>query len=412
VSEDDWDVIIVGAGAAGLFAAAAAAARGKRTLVIEKNRKIGVKILMSGGTRCNVTHDCSPRELTKRFAHARKFLEFPVGRLPPEEIVSIVNSEGVATKSESTGKIFPASDSAVDVRDALLARATAAGAQFRAGTAVIDVDFGQGRFACRTESGSVTAGSLILTTGGKSFPGCGTTGDGYAWAEKFGHTVVLPRPALTPLVSQSEWVRRLSGITIETCGGIAIADDGRVVGEAVSSSLLFTHTGFSGPLAMNLSRWFTLSREGRATCLQLDFLPDEKSERFSARIMEHVAGHPKQIVANMPVDPLPRRLLDELLQVAGIPADLKLGELGKKRLAAMVDSIKACRIPVGDTRGFAKAEVTAGGVSLDEVDNRTMQSRLQPGLFLAGEILDFDGPIGGYNFQAAFSTGHLAGQNA
>lgn len=408
----DWDVIVIGAGAAGLFAAASAAARGKRTIVLEKNSKIGVKILMSGGTRCNITHDCSPGALTKRFGHAKKFLEFPVGRLPPKEIVSIVNSAGVETKIESTGKIFPASDSAVDVRDALLERAMTAGAQFRAGTAVTDVSFADGKFVCTTESGTLSCDSLILTTGGKSYPGCGTTGDGYAWAEKFGHSIVPPRPALTPLVCQAEWVRRLSGVTIDPCAASAISDDGKTIGEAVPASLLFTHMGFSGPLAMNLSRWFTLPRGEKASKLRLDLLPEERQIALTDRIQAYIAGHPRQIAANLPIDPLPRRLVDELMILAGIPMDLKLGELGKKRLAGLVESIKACQVPIEDTRGFAKAEVTAGGIALEEVDNRTMQSRFRPGLFLAGEILDFDGPIGGFNFQAAFSTGHLAGQNA
>ncbi len=407
-----WDIIIIGAGAAGLFAAASAAGRGKRTLVIEKNRKIGVKILMSGGTRCNVTHDCSPGALAKRFGHAKKFLEFPVGRLPPQEIVSIVNTAGVATKIESTGKIFPASDSAVDVRDALLERAMKAGAQFRAGTAVNDVNFADARFVCTIDSETLSCDSLILTTGGKSYPGCGTTGDGYPWAERFGHSIVPPRPALTPLVCQSEWVRRLSGVTIDPCAAAAISDDGKTIGEAVPASLLFTHMGFSGPLAMNLSRWFTLPRGEKASKLRMDFLPDEKQGGLNDRIQSYNSEHPRQIAANLPIEPLPRRLVDELMMLAGISMDLKLAEMGKRRLAALVELIKACPVSVEDTRGFAKAEVTAGGIALDEVDNRTMQSRFQPGLFLAGEILDFDGPIGGFNFQAAFSTGHLAGSNA
>ncbi len=410
--EPAWDVIVVGAGAAGLMAAAAAAGRGRRTLVLEKNNKIGVKILMSGGTRCNITHDCGPREIAARFGHARKFLEHPVGRLPPRQIVELMESLGVATKVESTGKVFPVSDSAVDVRDALVRRAVDAGAAFRAGAAVRQVDKASEHFRVLADAGELTCTSLILTSGGQSYPGCGTTGDGYAWAAAFGHELVPRRPALTPLVSEAAWVRELAGVTVEDCRAVARTDEGQGVGEADQTSLLFTHTGLSGPLPMNLSRWFTESGPDRARELDVDFSPAINREQWLERLKKLVAVHPKSTLGNLACDPLPRRLLESLLALGQIDPGLKLGEAGNKPLQTLASLIKSCRIPIHDTRGFAKAEVTAGGVALEGVDNRTMQSRHQAGLFLAGEILDLDGPIGGFNFQAAFSTGHLAGLNA
>lgn len=394
------------------MAAAAAAARGRRTLVLEKNRKVGVKILMSGGTRCNITHDCGPREIAARFGHARKFLEFPVGRFPPREIVQLFERLGVATKVESTGKVFPVSDSAVDVRDALLQRAAGVGAAIQSGEPVLDVIRTDAGFRIRTATGEVSCASLILTSGGQSYPGCGTTGDGYAWAAALGHELTPRRPALTPLVSEAAWVRALAGITIDDCQAVARTGDGQQVGEPGRSSLLFTHTGLSGPLPMNLSRWFTLTGSERARDLEVDFSPEIRTDAWLEIWKKEIASRPSSTAGHLPCDPLPRRLFDSLLAVLRIDPALRLAELGNKRLLAIANQLKSCRIPVHDTRGYAKAEVTAGGIALSGVDNRTMASRQCPGLFLAGEILDVDGPIGGFNFQAAFSTGHLAGMHA
>ncbi len=409
--ENEWDVVIVGAGAAGLLAAAASAARGRRTVVLEKNRKTGVKILMSGGTRCNITHDCSPQEIAVRFGHARRFLEFAMGRLPPADVVRLINKQGVATKVESTGKIFPVSDRALDVRDALVRHAVRAGARIINDCAVLDVDDTGRGWQCQTADRSFTCNSLVLTTGGKSYPGCGTTGDGYAWAQKFGHTMVDPRPALTPLVADETWIRELTGMTLERCAATALDPAGIPVDSRTESSLLFTHWGLSGPLAMNLSRWFTLD-QGRASHLEIDFLPKIPGDKWISRFNEYAVQHGKQQISNYRCPPLPPRLLHSLLSEMEISGDLKLAEFGKRRTQLLGDAIHRCRVPITGTKGFAKAEVTAGGIALSEVDHRTMRSHCHPRLYFAGEILDLDGPIGGFNFQAAFSTGQLAGQQA
>ncbi len=409
---ENWDVIVTGAGAAGLFAAAAAASRGRRTLVLEKAPKIGVKILMSGGTRCNITHDCSPREIAARFGHAKKFLEYPVGRLPPGEVIAILNRLGVETKRESTGKFFPVSDSAVDVRDALYSRAVASGATFRVASAASDVQRVDGRFLVASGGLTFACESVILTTGGQSYPGCGTVGDGYAWAERMGHSIVPTHAALVPLVSSTPWLTALSGVTIAHCSAVAVRRSGEIVGKPDTSSLLLTHFGLSGPLAMNLGRWFSLEREDSAAALRLDFLPDIPEVRLLDMWREHARQFGRQNVTSLPVGPLPGRLYEAFLEQAGILPETRLGELGKQPMTRLAGMLKSCLVPIHGTRGFAKAEVTAGGIALEEVDNRTMASRCCPGLFLAGEILDIDGPIGGYNFQAAFSTGHLAGSHA
>ena len=394
------------------MSAAAAGARGKRTLVIEKNKKIGVKILMSGGTRCNITHDCSPREIADQFGHAAKFLYKAIGQFPPQEVVQIVESEGVLTKVESTGKVFPVSDHAIDVRDALLRRAQSAGARFLSGVAVKSIERSDGNFVCHSNAGVFAAPSLIICCGGKSYAGCGTTGDGYAWAKQFGHTVRPPHPALTPLTTDAQWVKDLSGITLERVRcEISRMGESKPLASRVGS-LLFTHTGLSGPEPMNLSRFVTLLEAEPAKRFRIDFLPDTSGDAFVQRTRELTRTHPKSTVAAALLADLPSRLVEVLLARCQIPEGQKLAEFSSAQLMRLRDAVKGTEIQISGTRGFDKAEVTAGGVELSEVDPATMESRLVPRLFFAGEILDVDGPIGGFNFQAAFSTGTLAGKNA
>jgi predicted Rossmann fold flavoprotein len=411
----DWDVIIVGGGAAGLMAAAFAAERGRRTLVLEKNNKVGVKILMSGGTRCNITHDCSPKEVADAFGEGRKFLYKAIGALPPTEVIKIVESEGVLTKVEETGKVFPISNRAIDVRDALQRRAERFGAVFVSGAPVQDIakasDDNSG-FIVNWNQQSLHCESLVLAVGGKSYPGCGTTGDGYAWCRKLGHTIQNTHPALTPLTSSAQWVLDLSGVTVDNIGCAAWAPGtSRAIASRIGS-LLFTHTGLSGPEPMNLSRFVTLPSGAAATELRLDFLPETTTEQLFTDWRTMSKNHGKASVFNALCERLPRRLLEALFQLADVPTHQRFAEFSTPQMRALGQQLKACVIPISGTRGYDKAEVTAGGVALAEVDPKTMQSKLHPNLFLVGELLNLDGPIGGFNFQAAFSTGAMAGRNA
>ncbi len=411
-SEGTFDVVIIGGGAAGLMAAAAAAARGKRTIVLEKNKKIGVKILMSGGTRCNITHDCSPREIADEFGHAAKFLYKAIGQLPPQEVVRIVEGEGVLTKVESTGKVFPVSDHAIDVRDALLRRAEKEGARFLSGIAVKSIARGDGNFICQSDVGEFRSPSLIICCGGKSYAGCGTTGDGYTWAKQFGHTVRLPHPALTPLTTDEQWVKDLSGIALERVRcEILRMNETKPIDSRVGA-LLFTHTGLSGPEPMNLSRYVTLMEAEPAKRFRIDFFPNTSADAFVQHARELMRTRPKSTVASALLAELPNRLSEVLLGRCQISEGQKLADFSSVQLMRLRDAVKATEIQLSGTRGFDKAEVTAGGVELSEVNPATMESRLVSRLFFAGEILNVDGPIGGFNFQAAFSTGTLAGRNA
>jgi len=406
----DWDAIVIGAGAAGLMAAIHAAERGRRALLLEKGKKAGVKILMSGGTRCNITHDCDARGIITAFGANGKFLHSPLAALGPRETVAFFEREGVATKVEETGKVFPVSNRAVDVLDALLRRLARSGATLALNEPVGDiVKNPDGGFRVVTSARTLTCQNVLITSGGKSYPGSGTTGDGYAWAMSFGHTIVPPRPALVPLTVQADWIAGLRGITLPDVTLRVLADDGQVLAHR-RGSLLFAHFGLSGPAALDVSRVISGHSHPAALTLEMDFLPTETEPQFEEFVRIETSASGKQLLAVVLATKLIRRVVDQLLVLCGLAIDRRAAALSKPDRQKLVAAVKRLRIPLRGTLGFEKAEVTAGGVSLKEVDSRTMQSKMQPGLYFAGEILDLDGWIGGYNFQSAWSTGWLAGR--
>ncbi len=413
----EWQVIVVGAGAAGLYAAAEAARRGRSTLLLEKNNKLGVKILMSGGTRCNITHDASWQAIADVFGKRQgRFLKFPLATLQPHHVIERLHTLGVATKVESTGKIFPQSDRAIDVRDALVAQAEQSGAVICTSSPVTAIERTADGFQVATGRKALLCQSLVVTVGGQSYPGCGTTGDGYRWLRELGHAIAHPRPALTPIRVNESWLRELSGITIPDVGvQVQIENNGGATGDKRSfdrGSFLFTHRGCSGPVVLNVSRTVTDPAHNCAKSLLCDWLPGQNEQQLRDALTGQEQRAVGKYVGNVLATHLPRRLVVALCDQAGVDFDKPLAELSRAQAAAVIQKVKRCALAIDGTLGFAKAEVTAGGVVLNEVDPQTMASRVVPGLFVAGEILDVDGPIGGYNFQAAFSTGFVAGMNA
>ena len=398
---EEASLVIVGAGAAGLVAAIAAgeAAPACRPLVLEKNDRPGMKLLISGGGRCNLTTAASLRETVAAFGAGGRFLHNSLGRFPPERIRDWLAEAGVATHVEMPErKVFPDSGKARDIVEALAGRARSAEAEIRCGAPVTAVSREDGRFRIATPGRNLLSARLVLTAGGTSYPKTGTTGDAYAWLEALGHRIAPIRPALMPWTVEMDWVRELSGFTLPDA---VVRMEG--VDAAERGGFLFTHQGVSGPGPMNLTRWIPRGSAPPYRLL-LDPLPDEGTEALVARLRTLATG---------PAAKDPRALLQRILPGRLSLALFLKGEPAhwtKGKLKDVARQLKAIPLDRASPLGFDKAEVTQGGVALDEVDPRTMASRKVPGLFIAGELLDLDGPIGGYNLAAAWATGFAAGQ--
>jgi predicted Rossmann fold flavoprotein len=433
MGEFDYDVVVLGAGAAGLLAAIRAAECGARVVVLEKNRRAGVKILMSGGTRCNLTNarglhrleavtgpvdpafdaaGCrGNRAIQDAFGAAGSFLGPALRQLDVDQTVRLIESEGVATKIEANGKIFPVSDRAVEVLAALVRRLGRSGAAFRGNSPALAIErLEQGGFIVKQPEGSIKAHRVILAVGGRSYPGCGTSGDGYAIARALGHSVTETRPALVPIQVGAEWVSTLRGLSLPDVLASVRRASGQVLQQR-REAILFAHFGLSGPAILDISRAVARHQGEEALELRLDFFPSIAREALDENL-QAACRSGRQSVAAFLSAPLPHRLAECLLQAAGIPTDRVGPDLSRGERNRLVSCLKSLALTIRGTLGFEKAEVTSGGIALDEVDPRTLASRIVPGLYLAGEILDLDGLIGGYNFQAAWSTGWLAGQTA
>nr|WP_303652673.1 NAD(P)/FAD-dependent oxidoreductase [Paludisphaera mucosa] len=427
-----FDVAVLGAGAAGLVAAARAAECGARVVLLEKNRKPGVKILMSGGTRCNVTNARGLRRLEAvsgpvdpgfdpkllrgvraiqdAFGPGGPFLGPSLRKFDVDQSVRLFEAEGVALKVEANGKLFPVSDRAVDVLEALLRRLGRSGAEVRYLSPARSVERVEDGWRIAAGDGHIHARAVVLAVGGRSFPGCGTTGDGYAIARALGHTIVDVRPALVPLRVVPEWVPTLRGLSLPDVVVSVHGPSGPALAQR-REAVLFTHTGLSGPAILDVSR-AEARREGEERLeLRIDLRPDESREDVDRRIQE-AARRGKAGIASILSADLPHRLAECVLDHCGVPRSRTGPDLSRPERIRLVAALKGLALPIAGTLGFEKAEVSSGGVALDEVDPKTLESRLAPGFHLAGEVLDLDGLIGGYNFQAAWSTGWLAGESA
>jgi predicted Rossmann fold flavoprotein len=380
-----FDVAVVGAGAAGLMAAIFAGRAGARVIALDGAPKIGAKILISGGGRCNVTHDAVT---AADFNGSRNAIAKVLRTFDVPETVAFFESLGVRLKREETGKLFPVSDRAKDVVEALLSAARAAGVEIVTGARVLAV--GGWPLAVETANGQrLTANRVVLAAGGKSVPKTGSDGSGYALARALGHSVTKTFPALVPLVvTRDHWITTLSGTSVDAELSVK-SPTGRVL-HRERGSMLFTHFGISGPVVLDISRHWIANQPA---ALAANFLPGETFDSLDAAF-----------VAATPAAVLRRRLPGRLAAQLTPP-----GRLTKDARRHVVHDTLAFTIPIVRDRGFDYAEVTAGGVPLSEVEVSTMASRVREGLYLCGEILDVDGKIGGYNFQWAWASGRLAG---
>jgi hypothetical protein len=404
------DVVVVGAGAAGMMAAIQAASRGRRTLLLEKNQQPGLKILISGGGRCNLTTTREGKDLEAQYGKRRgRYLRHALRAFPPSALRAFIEDAGVPLREEDLEKLFPISQKARDVVVALLRLVEQSGAELWNEAPVVSLERDSERFVLQTPRGTVTAASVVLATGGLSYPKTGATGDGYAWCRQFGHSITRTWPALAPLRCEESWVRGLQGIVLQ---GVDIACLDQAGKETLRRRrpILFTHKGMSGPAPMDLAG--DVEEQVGGAKVRFDFVPDEQREQLEQSWLEQARLHGARRVESVLPRALPERMRHALLALSGSQLDDRLGSWSKDARRRLLQAVKDLRVPVPKSLGYGHAEVTRGGVDLDEVDARSMQSKLQSGLFICGELLDIDGPIGGFNFQAAFAMGRLAGLNA
>ncbi|MBN2314238.1 MAG: NAD(P)/FAD-dependent oxidoreductase [Sedimentisphaerales bacterium] len=405
------EVCIIGAGPAGLMAAVFSAESGTNTTVIEANTAAGRKLLVTGGGRCNLTHQAEPQELVRVFGAQGRFLRHALYHFPPQDVQDFFIRLGLATRIEKDGCVFPASDRSGDVRDLLVKQAKLFGVTFLYGKRVDHITQETDSFIVQAGRESLYAQKLILSTGGLSWPQTGCTGDGYQFAREFGHTIVPPKAALVPLVTDESWPGQLAGVAVND-----VAISVRIENKKVCSSgaMVFTDDGVGGPAVQDTSRYLTdhLPATTKPIAVTLDLIPDLDERTLEARIIEHIVANSKKKLVNVLAEFVPRRLAAVLCRRAEANEELPAGQLKKDVRKKLVLTIKMLPLSIVRTRPIDEATVTRGGVCLTEVESKTMESKICPGLYFAGEILDVDGPCGGYNLQVCWSTGALAGMSA
>lgn len=418
------DIAVVGAGAAGLMTAIAAARTESslNIILLDSRPKIGAKILMSGGTRCNVTnrrvtpsdYQGGPSSATKRGGPNRHFVKHVLEAFTPEQTLRFFYGIGVELVVEPSGKYFPVTNSGKTVLEALMKECTRVGVTFTTGVKIAGIRKDGENFKL-TGLGleqPLFARRVVLATGGLSYPETGSDGSGFSIAGKLGHSVTPTAAALTPLLTDDkDWVT-LSGVTLDDVK-LSFFSEGRKCAES-RGGFLFAHFGFSGPAALDISRHYAYTEAKSHPIIEADFLPGQ-NEEVTARLLEEFSKkHPMKTVKSFFIHGgvFPERLINIFLKKAGLTNEKRLRELSKRDKAMLAREIRHCPLPVTGVYGYKKAEVTAGGIDLREVNVSTMASKKVPGLYFTGEILDMDGRIGGFNFQWAWSTGQIAGRSA
>lgn len=407
------DILVVGGGPAGMMAAGQAAERGARVMLLEKMDSPGRKLLLTGKNRCNLTNTDRVQEFLDHFNRSGKFLTQLFYRFFNQDLREFFHQQGVPTVVQRGGRVFPTSENARDVLDALLDWLHGQHVEIRTGTPVRELMISNGRVTgVQTEQELIEAGAVILAAGGKAYPGTGSTGDGYDLARQAGHRIIPPRPALVPLVTRGETAQKLQGLSLENINvslWVDGAKDTDLFGE-----MLFTHFGVSGPVILTLSRTVVDHlRAGRQVVLAVDLKPALDHPTLDRRLLRDIQSMGRKQYSTLLEGLLPKSLIPVCAAQTGIPWDKTCNQITAEERKKLRMWLKEdFRFEVIDHRGFEQAIVTAGGVEVSEVDPHSMASRLVEGLYFAGEILDVDGDTGGYNLQAAFSTGWAAGQGA
>lgn len=411
IGDDTWDIAIVGGGAAGLATAifAARAVPELRIAILDGAKKLGAKILVSGGGRCNVTNvRVTPADY---WGGSRNSIKKILGALSVEETIAFFRELGVPLHEEPTGKLFPDSNSARTVLDALLREAASRGVRILTDQRVTEIRVvgpPHSGFEIVTTSATIAAGRVVFATGGLSFPKTGSDGGGYELVKRLGHSIIPTTPGLDPLLLEGSFHTALSGLTRDV--ELMIRVEGEPP-ERLRGSLLWTHFGVSGPVAMNASRiWNRARLEKKPVTVTCSFFPDEDFIRHEKRLIDLAGSHPKSQIATVLAMLLPGRQADAILAALNLRPNTQMSQFSRDDRRRLINALLAWPMPIRGTRGYAYAEVTAGGVPLTEINPATMESRVCPGLYLVGEILDVDGRIGGFNFQWAWSGGFVAGK--
>ena len=407
MKKSTFDAVIVGGGAAGLFAAVQASARGRRILLLEKNSRCGKKLLITGKGRCNVTNACTAEEALKNIPRNGRFLYSAMAAFPPEAAMAFFEQGGCPLKVERGNRVFPVSDRSADVLN-VLERALQRGGVERRQTTVTGLSIADGAInGVLTSDGPVACSTVLLCTGGASYPLTGSTGDGYRLAEQAGHTIQPPCGSLVPLVSPDEACAEMQGLSLRNTGVQLRDEKGKTVYQDFGE-LLFTHFGVSGPIILSASAHLRDPKPGQYT-LHLDLKPALDADRLDQRLQREIAQAPNKDFVNLLGALLPARMIPVFARRTQIPPHTKAHALTRELRHAVLAQFKDFAIVVHGFRPLAEAIVTAGGVKLSEVDPKTMASKKVPGLKFAGEDLDCDAYTGGFNLQIAWSTAYAAG---
>ena len=404
-------VLIIGAGAAGLMAAVFAAGAGAEVTVLERNEKPGKKIYLTGKGRCNVTNDCTMEEFLREVPQNPRFLYSALSFFSPEDMKNLLAENGCPTVTQRGRRVFPATEKASDVTRTLVRVAQQRGTRILLNQRVKRLLIGEaGRVnGAETEEGAKRAAdAVILATGGVSYPATGSTGDGYRFAAETGHTVLPAIPSLIGLESKEAWPRELQGLSLKNVR--ITLKKGKKSLYSEQGEMLFTHFGFSGPLILEAS--CHLPADIRDCMLELDLKPGLTREQLDARLQRDLEAGSRKQIRNILPGLMPGSLAEIFPSICGLPAELPCNQVTASQREVLVNRMKTLPLDISGRRPIAEAVVTRGGVSVKEVNPGTMESKLIPGLYFAGEILDVDAHTGGYNLQIAFSTGALAGHSA
>ena len=402
----NYDVVIIGGGPAGMFAAITAAKQGRSVLLLERNDRLGKKLLITGKGRCNVTNDCDSAEILQNIPRNGRFLYSAMTEFPPKRIMDFFENAGCALKTERGNRVFPVSDRSQSVLEALQNELRRSGVTVRTARVKKILTNDQGISGVETDRGAFSSRNVILATGGVSYPTTGSTGDGYAMAKSLGHTIIQPQGSLVPLETAGNDCQDMQGLALRNVSVKLVNAKGKALYKDFGE-LLFTHFGVSGPTVLSAS----CHLKGEGCKLIIDLKPALEEGKLNDRILRDLEMYQNRAMENALTDLLPRSMIPVVLRRLEIDPQMQANSLTKQKRRALVELLKAFTVEITGKRPVSEAIITSGGVKTSEIDPKTMESKLVPGLYFAGEIIDCDAYTGGFNLQIAWATAFAAGMS-